>query len=217
MPSLFIVGAGPGVSAAVGRRFGREGCTVVLMARRAEVLDEQVRALRAAGVDAHAQVADAADSANLAAAIGAASTRHGGPDVLVYNAAGVRPKPLAALTAAELMADLQVSVGGALAVTQAVVPGMRERGGGTLLYTGGGFAFEPMPVMASLGAGKAAIRNLAFSLHAELKPAGIHAATVTICGLVKPGTAFDPDLIAERYWALHVQAPEAWEREVMVR
>jgi hypothetical protein len=74
-----------------------------------------------------------------------------------------------------------------------------------------------MPAMASLGVGKAGIRNLAFSLFAELKDSGIHAATVTICGLVKPGTAFDPDKIAESYWALHAQPPGAFEREIQIR
>lgn len=71
--------------------------------------------------------------------------------------------------------------------------------------------------MASLGVGKAGIRNLAFSLFAELKDAGIHAATVTIGGLVKPGTAFDPDQIAEAYWTLHVQPKGSFERELVLQ
>ena len=65
--------------------------------------------------------------------------------------------------------------------------------------------------------GKAGIRNLAFSLFAELKDAGIHAATVTIGGLVKPGTAFDPDQIAEAYWTLHVQPKGSFERELVLQ
>jgi hypothetical protein len=39
---------------------------------------------------------------------------------------------------------------------------------------------------------------------------------VTVTGAVAPGTAFDPDDIAERYWRLHLQPPEAWEHEVCV-
>jgi NADP-dependent 3-hydroxy acid dehydrogenase YdfG len=208
---------GPGVSAAIARRFGLAGFHVSALARRADALQAQVDALKAAGVDAEGLVADAADSANLGATLARASTAHGTPDVLVYNAAGVRYKPIAELSAAELMADLQVSVAGALAAVQAVLPGMKARGSGTLLFTGGGFAFEPMPAMASLGVGKAGIRNLAFSLFAELKDSGIHAATVTICGVVKPGTAFDPDKIADSYWALHAQPRGAFEREIQFR
>lgn len=217
MPTLFIVGAGPGVSAAVARRFGGEGFRVIAFARRPDSLAAHVAGLRAASIDAHAQMADAADPNGLTQALAAAASVHGAADALVYNAAGLRFKPLAELSAGELMADLQVSVGGALAAAQAVLPGMRTRGRGTLLFTGGSFAFEPMPAMASLGAGKAAIRNLAFSLYADLKDSGVHAATVTICGMVKPGTAFDPDLIADKFWALHAQPAGSFEREVMFK
>lgn len=217
MSLITIVGMGPGVSAAVARRFGREGFAVAAVARRADALAREVEALASVGVGATAHVADASDPAGLAAALKRMVDTHGVPDVLVYNAAGVRHKPLAELTAAELEADLRVSVGGALAATQAVLPAMRTRGSGTLLYTGGGFAFEPMPALASLGAGKAAIRNLAFSLFADLAQTGVHAATVTICGMVRPGTAFDPDRIADAYWTLHSQPPGAFERELQYR
>lgn len=217
MPIAVIVGMGPGVSAAVARRFGREGFEIAALARRADALQGQVDALNAAGIAARGYPADAADAAALAANLARVSAERGTPDVLVYNAAGIRRKPLAELSAQELMADLQISIGGALAATHAVLPGMMARGRGTLLYTGGGFAFEPIPAMAGVGVGKAGLRNLAFSLYADLKDRGIHAATVTICGLVKPGTAFDPDRIAETYWQLHAQPPGAFEREAMVR
>lgn len=217
MSTMVIVGMGPGVSAAIARRFGKEGFGVAALARRADALQVQVAALTAAGIAGQGYTADAADSTGLAAALARVSAEHGTPDVLVYNAAGVRYKPLAELSAAELMADLQVSIGGALAATQAVLPGMKARGSGTLLFTGGGFAFEPMPALAGVGVGKAGIRNLAFSLFADLKASGIHAATVTICGMVKPGTAFDPDRIAESYWQLHAQPADSFEREVMFK
>jgi NADP-dependent 3-hydroxy acid dehydrogenase YdfG len=208
---------GPGVSAAVARRFGREGFTVAALARRADTLQKEVDALGAAGVTANAYAADAADPAALTAALERAATAHGGIDVLVYNAAAARYKPLDQLGAEELAADLRVSVVGALAAAQAVLPSMRTRGSGTLLVPGGGVAFEPAPALASLGAGKAALRNLAFSLNAALGEQGIHAATVTIGGIVKPGTPFDPDRIAEAYWTLHAQPRTGWEREIVFR
>jgi short-subunit dehydrogenase len=213
MPLIAIVGMGPGVSAAVARRFGREGFKVAAIARRADALKAQTDAL----AGAHGYVADAADPDSLAAVLARVAADHGAPSVMVYNAAAMRYKPLALLSAEELNADLRISIGGALAAAQAVLPAMRERGAGTLLFTGGGFAFEPMPAMASLGVGKAGIRNLAFSLFAELKDVGIHVATVTICGLVKPGTAFDPDRIAEAYWTLHAQPKGSFERELVLK
>jgi NADP-dependent 3-hydroxy acid dehydrogenase YdfG len=217
MSNVVIVGMGAGVSAGVARRFGREGFTVSALARRADALDAQVQALQAAGVQAEAHAVDAADPAALRVALDAVAARHGVPDVLVYNAAGVRYKPLAELTPQELAADLQTSVVGAFAAAQAVLPGMKTRGSGTILFTGGGFCFEPMPALAVVGVGKAGIRNLAFSLFADLKDTGVHAATVTICGMVKPGTPFDPDRIAQAYWTLHAQPAGSFEREIQFR
>jgi hypothetical protein len=46
-------------------------------------------------------------------------------------------------------------------------------------------------------------------------PSGIHVATVTVGGAVAPGGRLDPDRIAEEYWRLHIQRPEAWEHEVL--
>ena len=43
----------------------------------------------------------------------------------------------------------------------------------------------------------------------------MHAATVTVGGAIAPGTAFDPDVIAEHYWRLHAQPADQWETEVL--
>ena len=86
-------------------------------------------------------------------------------------------------------------------------------GGGSILITGG--MPEPDPAVTSLSLGKAGVRALTRLLASEYGPAGIHVATVTVGGAVAPGGRFDPDRIAEQYWRLHVQGPEAWEHEVL--
>jgi NAD(P)-dependent dehydrogenase (short-subunit alcohol dehydrogenase family) len=214
---LYLVGMGPGMSAAVARRFAREGYAIGAVARHAEKLELQLSELRASGFRAVGAAADAGDIAALRTALDRLRGELGDASVMVYNAAGVTYQPLADVGAERFAADLAVSVVGAFAAAQHVLPAMRSRRAGTVLLTGGGFAFEPMPVMASLGVGKAAIRNLAFSLYADLKDTGVHAATVTICGTVAPGTPFDPDRIAEAYWQLHLQPAGAFEREVQFR
>ena len=69
-----------------------------------------------------------------------------------------------------------------------------------------------MPGSVSLSIGKAALRALVALVDQEF---GVHAATVTVAGAVTPGTAFDPDAIAEHYWRLHVQPAGQWQREVV--
>lgn len=210
-----IVGAGPGVGLAVARRFGREGFRLALLARRAEALTQYAADLEEAGLKAEGFPTDAADFGSLTTALAEVTARMGAPEVLVYNPAVIRQQKPSELEADTLLADLQVNVAGALVCAQQVIPAMKPEGRGTILFTGGGLALNPHPQYASLAVGKAALRNLAYSLGAELESSGIHVATVTIAGFVQPGTFFDPDLIAEKYWALHAQEAGRWEREVV--
>jgi len=215
--TVVVVGAGPGLGAAVARRFGVEGTTVVLLARSAERLDDLVRTLRADGVAAHGVPADVADPSSLRAALATAAARWGDPDVCVYNASRYVAGAPTEVDVDTLVAGFLVGVAGALVTVQAVAPAMRRAGRGTVLLTGSGVAVRPFAGSSALGVQKAALRNLAASLADELEPDGVHVATVTISGVIGRGEAFAPDAIAERYWELYRQARGDWEREVVVR
>lgn len=212
-----VVGAGPGVGLAVAKRFGREGFELALVSRRAEALAQYVANLEQTGLTAHAFPADAADFDSLAQALTQIKAQLGHPEVLVYNAALIKPGPPSTLLIEDLTAAFRVNVAGAFVCAQQVIPEMKARQHGTILFTGGGLALNPYPAYASLAASKAALRNLTYSLGAELEADGIQVATVTIAGYVQPGTHFDPDLIAEKYWELHGQRPGHREREIVYR
>jgi len=200
-----VVGFGPGIGAAVARRFAAGGYSVLGLAR------DPSRHAELAGPGVTFAAADAGTPGAMDIAAGA--------EVLVYNAYRAHIAPPSAQTAATLMEDFAVNVAGAMAAVQAVLPGMRAAHRGTILLTGGGLALNPtnwLPA-ASLAIGKAGIRSLAMTLHAELAAEGIHAATVTVDGAVAPGTPFDPDRIAEAYWALHADPAGAFRPEIIVR
>lgn len=216
-PVCAIVGAGPGIGHALAARFGREGFAIALVGRRPEPLARLIETLADHGIEALPFRADAGDAASLVEGMDEVRTALGPPQVLIYNAFAGHPGLPSTLSPGDLAADLRVNVLGALVAAQAVIPKMRAAGLGTILFTGGGYAFDPAAEQASLGVGKAALRNLAFSLAKEVGPDGIHVATVTIAGLVRPGTGFDPLRIAEAFWALHVQARSGWEREIVFR
>ena len=59
---------------------------------------------------------------------------------------------------------------------------------------------------------KAALRNLAQSLHKELEPDGVRVTTVTIDGVLQGPKALDLDEIADLYWQLHTQPEPARRR-----
>lgn len=210
-----IVGAGPSLGMAVARRFAREGFRIALLARRRGALDEYVAQLSDRGTQAYGYVADAADLDSLSQAFEQLHGQLGQVDVLVYNAGIARAIQPAELDVETLVDDFRVNVAGALASAQQVIPYMRERHRGTIIFTGGGMALHPYAQYASLAIGKAGLRCLAFTLGEELEAEGVHVATVTIAGPVQPGTRFDPDRIADCYWALHGQDPVRWQREVI--
>jgi NAD(P)-dependent dehydrogenase (short-subunit alcohol dehydrogenase family) len=208
---------GTGVSLAVARRFGREGYRIASIARRPDSLAAAEAALREAGIEARSFEGDAADEASLVRVLSAIRAQMGDPEVLVYNASAGTPGPPTSLSPNALQRDFAVNVVGAVVCARECAPAMTESGRGTIFLTGGGLALEPMAEIASLALGKAAIRSLAFSLAQELGPRGVHVATVTICGFVKEGTRFAPDLVAEEYWRLHTQSAGKWEREMIYK
>ncbi len=200
---------------AVARRFARGGFDISLMARRRDALDRYVPAVRSRRGTVAGFVADAASEASITEAIGTAEAALGPCEVLVYNPAARISNPLADVTPEALVESFRVNVAGALAAARAVLPGMRERKRGTLLFTGGGLALRPLANFGALAIGKAGLRSLASSLALELQGTGVYVGSILIAGYVQGGTAFDPDRIAETYWRLHAERPA--EHEVLFR
>ncbi|MEO5314723.1 SDR family NAD(P)-dependent oxidoreductase [Pseudarthrobacter sp. CC12] len=212
MNNITIIGAGPGIGAAVARRFARENFSVALIARKQKTLDPIIAELSSTGCEVVGELADAGDEQQLTRAIARIEQQHGIPDVLVYNAAVVRMDEPGELDRKELLSTWETNVLGGM--TAAVLLGEKMAStGGTLVFTGG--MPMPSPMLTSLSLGKAALRSLAGLLGNELGPKGLHVATVTVSGgPVAPGGPWDPDEIAEHYWRLHQQEPAEWEYDV---
>src|ERR1700687_990041 len=133
----------------------------------------------------------------------------GAPGLVIYNAVMGTPDRLLSSTVAHLQEAYAVDVIGAIVVAQSAAPAMRAAGFGTIIVTGGGFADHPIPALATVSLGKAALRSAATMLGIDLGPDGIRVATLTIAGQIVAGTSFDPARIAERYWEV-VQTDGPW-------
>jgi NAD(P)-dependent dehydrogenase (short-subunit alcohol dehydrogenase family) len=210
---LLLIGAGPGVGASVVRRFGREGFRSTLISRRSETFDNLASELRSGGLEIEAISADIEDLDGYRETLERIFSAPGSPGVVVYNAALPDPGQILDTTVERLRTANDVDVLGAVVAAQVAAPALRAAGGGTLLATSGGFADNPVPALASLSIGKAGLRSAQTLIAAGVRDDGIHAATVTIAGAVKPGTDFDPDNIAGLFWAAHTDSQDAWQTE----
>ena len=200
-----IVGAGPGIGEALALAFAREGYDIALVSRNIAKFTEFLLEISKLGRRARAFAADAGDEKSLRGALAKAEDELGNVEVLIYNAASARTAKPLKVEPQSLVDEFRINVGGALIAAQAVAEGMKARRRGTILFTGGSFAYEPAAEYSSLSLGKAALRNLTYSLAQELGSYDIHVATVTVYGFVQRGTHFDPRRIAQSFVQLHQQ------------
>jgi short-subunit dehydrogenase len=213
---ITIIGMGPGNAMGLARRFGSEGFTIAMIARSDQHLRGFQKQLSREKIESYYYLADVSSPDELKSSLSYIHESLGPTEVLIYNPAVARKADLLKLSEEELLNDLHINVVGAMTAVQATVAVMEDAGSGKIFLTGGGYALEPAPSYVSLGIGKAALRNLAFSLHAQLKPKHIHVATVTICGMIHAeDDKYKPAAIAEQYWALYQQQEDAWEKEIV--
>ncbi|WP_437734547.1 SDR family NAD(P)-dependent oxidoreductase [Sorangium sp. So ce1335] len=224
-----VVGVGPGLGAAVSRRFAREGFAVGLVARTAATCEAVQREIEQAGGRALSAPADATDPVSVAAAFARVKQTLGPAEVMIYNASDFRVAGALELTPQELEASWRITCLGGFVCAQAALPDMLERGRGTLLFTGATASLRGGPRFSALAVGKFGLRAVAQSLARELGPRGIHVAHVIVDGLIDtprvramvPGrgaaTLLAPEALAETYYQLHAQPPSAWTHEIDVR
>lgn len=204
----------------IARTFAVEGFDLALIARSQDPLNGIAEEAKQAGAGiVTTATADVTDEDSIRSALETIQSQMGVPAVTIYNVATMVKTPPSDLTAQEVIDTLPAMFFGALYTTAAVLPGLRKRGSGTLLYTGGGFGILPATFSASHSVGKAALRNWVQNLHAELTPEGINVATVTITRPVTEGGTYDGATIARHYLDFHRQSTERprdkWEWEII--
>lgn len=170
-----VTGASRGLGAVIARRLAADGLAVAVNSRRDTAgLDEVVAGIRAAGGLAEACPADVTDEAGVADLVARVTERLGPVDVLVANATGPQPTiPLAELTWDDHLDQLRFFVKSPLLLMQAVLPGMRERGGGRVIQIGSDIVDRNLPDMSAYIAAKGAQHAMTSAWARELGPYGI--------------------------------------------
>lgn len=216
-PVCVVVGMGDSLGLDLARRFGQGGCALALVGRRADAVARYAEMLKAEGFDARPYPGDAADRDSVRRTFDAIRSGMGDPDILIYNAAIVEQQTLHDSDPDYFERCFAANASGALWCAQQVIPAMKARGTGTILFSGGVLAFEPIPGWSVTAVGKAALRSMALSLDQELRNCGIHVASVAIHGSIQRDPFYTPARIAETFWQLHCQPTGEFEREVHFR
>ncbi|GIX48346.1 MAG: short-chain dehydrogenase/reductase [Candidatus Tectimicrobiota bacterium] len=205
-----ITGGSAGIGKATAKRLCEEGVRVTICARRPEVLRQAAEEIEAqTGGEVLAVPADVCRDEQVAQMVQQTLDRFGGVDILVNNAGGSRAFSFFEATEALWREDLEIKLFGAIRCIRAVVPSMRQRGGGRIINitTIGGKAPRPhaLPTTVSRAAGI----NLTKSLASEFAADNILVNTICL-GLVKSAQwerryealrQQQPDLTLEAYYA----------------
>jgi short-subunit dehydrogenase len=213
MKTFLSIGSGPGMGFATAERFASHGFKVVLTRRSVEKLDQLASTLKGKGYAVETAALDASRPEAVKNLIADLIARHGTIDVLHYNAASLRQATIDEQALDTFVPDLAVNIGGAMVAIQAVLGPMSARSEGTILLTGGGFAFTPYPNFISLSIGKAGLRTLALGLFESLKEKGIHISIVNVAAMVAAGSETAVN-VAEEFWKLHDSPKDQWVAEV---
>lgn len=228
---VLVVGASSGIGRETAILFAREGAKVMASARRQERLLELQDALAKEKIAIEIHAADAVKPADMEALAQHTTERFGKIDILVYSSGTNTPdRALTRLNAEIWDALVSVNLNGAYYITHAVLPAMRERGSGQLIYVASISGHTPDVSGAAYQASKRGLIGLAHAVRVEEKENGIR--TCAVCpGLVdteilkfrpvKPpaemlAKALQPEDVAEAVLSVAKMPPRAAVTELTI-
>ncbi len=193
-----VAGAGGALGHATTVALAATGLTVV-------AVDRDERALGDLAEDIRREVADATDPTVATRLIDRIASEVGPPDVLVNMIGAFRLGDALTTTPETLQLMMDVNLGPALWLSQAVAPHMQQQGSGVIVHVTAKPGIEPSGGMAAYSLSKAALVHLTRILDIELRPHGIRVNAVAPQLIDTPvnRTLFPAEVMA------HAVAPEA--------
>jgi len=173
-----VTGASSGIGRVTARRLARHGATVVVVARRAALLDTLVAECRGDAPASFALAGDLGDRAFAEGIVAETLARTGRLDVLVNNAATSKHKHILDVTADEVDHVMRVNFMACVWTTLVAVPAMIRAGGGTIVNVSSFAAKVTPPREAVYAASKAAMNAFSEGLWYDLAGSGVHVAIV---------------------------------------
>ncbi len=178
---VMVTGACAGLGEAIARRLARGGARVVLFSLRPDRLDALAREIDPAGENTLAVGGDITSEADRRKVVDGALAKFGRIDALVNNAGYGTRGPLEIVPVDLIRKNYETNIFALIALTQLVLPGMRERGSGCIVNIGSVAGRIARPLSSIYDSTKHALEALTDGLRGELKPFGVRVT------LVRPG------------------------------
>jgi NAD(P)-dependent dehydrogenase (short-subunit alcohol dehydrogenase family) len=178
---VMITGASSGIGEASARRLARGGARLVIAARRADRLETLARELDPSGGRVLAVAVDVTDDSDRRRLVDSALGKFGRIDALVNNAGYGTRGPLELVPVELIRRNFETNLFSLIALTQLVVPHLRERGAGRIVNIGSVAGRIARPLSSVYDSTKHALEAITDGLRGELAPFGIQVV------LIRPG------------------------------
>ena len=201
-----VSGVGPGLGREIALEFAREGADVALGARTESYLREVAAEVEALGRRAIAVPTDITDQDHCNRLVDATVDGFGGVDVVVHNAfASSKFRTFEDADLRDWRAVMDVNLFGSLQLTKSVLPAMKARGGGSIVFVNSMIVRKPLPTQGSYATSKGALMTAAQILAKELGVYGIRVNSMV------PGWMMGPAV--DGYFALMERTTGATPQE----
>ena len=218
-----IVGAGPGLSASLAKRFNSAGMKCILAARNINKLSKLK-----SETNSNVYECDASEPGDVKNLFANVENDFGSPEVVIFNASQRVRGPITDINSDEVKFALLTTCYGGFLVGQEAARLMLKSGKGTIMFTGASAGVKGFAQSATFAMGKFGLRGLAQSMARELHPQNIHVVHVIVDGGIssmEKGRVFEgnedslllPESIADTYYHLYQQHRSSWTWEIEVR
>lgn len=204
-----VTGSARGIGRGIALRFAAEGARVGILDLQADACQAAVDEIEAAGGSALAAAADISDERQVEAAVGQLRDRFGTINVLVNNAAVMPVGALHETSLADFDRLLAVNLRGTYLVCEAVIPGMLEAGGGSIIHIASVTGIIGLPRLAAYSMTKGALIALTRAMSTDYAARGIRSNSVSPGTIDSPmlhefvAWQSDPEGLLRQYDAMH--------------
>lgn len=227
--NIVIAGVGPGLGAALARKFASHGYNIGLLARNHEYLNQLVDEMNKDKQIALALPTDLMDPIQIESAFQQFTNAFGTVDILINHASGSFWKSVEEISPEEFEISWRIGTLSALLCSQKVIPDMLKKASGNIIFTGATSAIRGRKGAVDFSSSQFGRRGLADAMARELWPQGIHVSHVIIDGIIDTNRvrkmhALEPEDplmsaedIAQNYWHLVHQPRSSWAFEIAIR